>query len=190
MGISDPNAEDACVRRQGRVLLLTGRPGSGKTTVLKAVAARFPPESLGGFYTEEIRVSGERQGFRLVTFDGREDLMAHIHLRGTPRVGRYGVDVAVVDKVASAALQASEDVDLYLVDEIGKMECLSRRFSEAMCALFKSTKTIVATVALRGGSFIAEVKARRDALLWEVTRQNRDELPDRIVAWLGKRNPA
>jgi nucleoside-triphosphatase len=100
------------------------------------------------------------------------------------------VDVAVVDKVASAALQASEDVDLYLVDEIGKMECLSRRFSEAMSALFKSTKTIVATVALRGGSFIAEVKARRDALLWEVTRQNRDELPDRIVAWLGKRNPA
>ncbi|MFZ1060598.1 MAG: nucleoside-triphosphatase, partial [Candidatus Rokuibacteriota bacterium] len=51
-------------RREGHVLLITGNPGSGKTTVIRRVAAALSGRRLGGFYTEEIRVGGERRGFR------------------------------------------------------------------------------------------------------------------------------
>ena len=53
------------------VLLLTGRPGVGKTTVIRKVVEAVHQERLGGFYTEEVREHGRRRGFRAVTFDGK-----------------------------------------------------------------------------------------------------------------------
>jgi nucleoside-triphosphatase len=77
--------------------------------------------------------------------------------------------------------------ELFLVDEIGKMECLSERFIAAMRGLLDSGRVVVATVALRGGGFIAEVKRRRGVTLWEVTRTNRDALPAEVLGWIGAR---
>ena len=153
-------------------------PGSGKTTVLRAVARHV---DAAGFYTEEIRSRGERRGFRIVTFDGQKAVIAHVDYPKTHRVGKYGVDVAAID-ATSAALAKS--ADLYLVDEIGKMECLSDRFVERMRALFDSRCTVLATVASRGDGFIAEVKKREDCELWTLTRPNRHAMPARILEWI------
>ena len=70
------------------VLLLTGRPGIGKTTVIRKVADGLPREALGGFYTEEVRKRGKRQGFRAVTFAGWSRLIAAADHPGLVRVGR------------------------------------------------------------------------------------------------------
>jgi nucleoside-triphosphatase len=166
------------------ILLLTGAPGIGKTTIIKNVAERFKGKRLGGFYTEEIREHGERHGFRLVTFDSQERVIAHVDFPRAHCVGRYGVDVAALNEVVGPALALDNAATVYLVDEIGKMECLSVRFIAAMRALLKSPMILVATIALKGSGFIAEVKQRKDSLLWEVTRENRDGLPARILAWL------
>lgn len=58
--------------------------------------------------------------------------MADVDFRGRDRVGRYGVDVVVIDELAASTLARSRDVSVYLVDEIGKMECLSPAFVKAM----------------------------------------------------------
>jgi nucleoside-triphosphatase len=171
------------------VLLLTGAPGVGKTTVIRAVAGALSGRRLAGFITEEIRAGRERRGFALVTVDGRRARMADVSRPGAPRVGRYGVDVEVIDGMARPALAVREDVELYLVDEIGKMECLSRAFVEAMRALLDTAAPVVATVAARGGGFIEEVKRRRGAVVWEVTRSNRDAMPARVVDWAEPRLP-
>jgi nucleoside-triphosphatase len=92
------------------------------------------------------------------------------------------VDVAAIDEAVAALTKAS--VDLYLVDEIGKMECLSERFVERMRSLLDSKRTVVATVASRGEGFIAEVKQREDCELWTLTRANRDAMPERILRWI------
>lgn len=165
------------------VLLLTGRPGVGKTVVVRKVAASLPGWQLAGFYTEEIRVAGQRQGFRAVTFDGSERIMAHADFRG-PQVGKYGVDVSVIDQLADAELNLHPEVNLYLVDEIGKMESLSQRFIAAMRELLNSRALVLATIAQRGGGFIEKAKQAKGAELLEVTRENRDELPERVLAWL------
>jgi nucleoside-triphosphatase len=174
--------------KPARFLLLTGAPGVGKTTIVRRVAERLAKRRLGGFYTAEIRVSGERQGFRLVGFDGSERVLAHVNFRAAPRVSKYGVDVAALDSVAENLLAPRPDVSVYLVDEIGKMECLSPRFVEAMRGLLDARAVVIATVAVKGGGFIAEVKGRPDALVWEITRANRDAMPERIAAWLAERS--
>jgi nucleoside-triphosphatase len=162
-------------------LLLIGPPGIGKTTALREAARRLGVH-LRGFYTEEIRERGERLGFRLVTFGGDEAVIAHVDLP-PPRVSKYGVDVAGIDRFAAAMLE-SDTTSVYLVDEIGKMECLSSTFVSAMRHLLDSGRPLVATVAQRGGGFIEQVKRRRDVEVWTVTHATRDALPDRIVAWV------
>jgi nucleoside-triphosphatase len=178
-------AENRNHKRQ--VLLITGVPGIGKTTVIRRAAEGLKHKGLRGFYTEEIRKDGERRGFRLVNFDGTTQIIAHVDFRKRHRVGRYGVDAAVLDD-AARLLRPVPDARVYLVDEIGKMECLSDRFIAAMRVLLAGHAPMVATVGAHGGGFIAEVKRRPECELWEVTRVNRDELPARILAWLAERS--
>lgn len=155
----------------------------GKTTVVRAVAGALTHKHIAGFYTAEIRVRGDRRGFRAVTFDGRTAVIASVDFKSAHRVGKYGVDVAAMDAVADALSPAAK-VDIVLVDEIGKMECLSSRFVRAMRAWLQAATPVVATVAQRGGGFITEVKDRAGVELWHVTRATRDDLPTRVLAWL------
>ena len=83
--------------------LLTGSPGSGKTTIIKKALARTKTRA-GGFYTEEIRSNGIRQGFSIVTLNGQEARLAHIDIASLYRVSKYGVDVDRLDEVGVSAL--------------------------------------------------------------------------------------
>ena len=110
-----------------KTLLLTGRPGVGKTTIIYQVTALLGARA-GGFYTQEIRGPGGRKGFRLVTLaaGGPEAVIAHVDIRSRNRVGRYGVDVAALDSVGVAAIRkAIQAKEIVVVDEIGKMEMFS-----------------------------------------------------------------
>lgn len=176
-------AGNACRNVRPHVLLLTGRPGVGKTTVIRRVADGSDKTRLTGFYTEEIREHCERKGFRLIGFGGENRVIAHIDFPKSHRVGKYGVDLTAIEDAASL-LAHDPAVQLYIVDEIGKMECLSPRFVTAMRKLLTGNTPVVAAVGLHGGGFIAEVKRLKQCLLWEVTQDNRDKLPSCVLAWL------
>jgi len=161
---------------RSRHLLLTGSPGCGKTTLLVRFAARVAELHRAGFYTEEVRVAGIRQGFRLVGLDGSEGMLAHVRCRSRQRVGRYGVDVAGFETFLDALDLQGSTAPLVFIDEIGKMECLSPQFVGMMRELFDSGKKVIATVALRGSGFIAEVKARSDCEVVTIDPGNRERI--------------
>jgi nucleoside-triphosphatase len=188
----EPTATDDWQKRVARratALLLTGRPGVGKTTVVRQVAEQLGRRP-GGFYTDEVREGGaskgDRRGFRAVTFAGETWPIADVDRRKPPRVGRYGVDVAAIDRLATL-LRPDREVAVYIIDEVGKMECLSSRFVEATRELLDSGLLVVATVGQKGAGFIADIKRRPDVELWEVTRQNRDDVPARVLGWVEQR---
>lgn len=157
-------------------LFVTGLPGTGKTTLIRKVLDGLSPGvAASGFFTAEIRESGERAGFTVNTLDGGSGVLSHIRFGGGVRVGRYGVDVNGFEGLVLPLLEAGR-AGLYVIDEIGKMECFSRAFCDKVRALLDSGAPVLATVALRGGGFIAEVKTRGDVALFEVTVKNRDRL--------------
>jgi nucleoside-triphosphatase len=167
-------------------LLVTGMPGTGKTTLIRKVLERLPPGmTVSGFFTAEIREAGDRVGFAINTLDGQSGLLAHIRTGGRARVGRYGVDVAGFEGMVLPILEAGR-AGLYVIDEIGKMECFSRAFCDSVRALLDSETPLLGTVALKGGGFIAEVKARSNVALFEMTVKNRDHLIDEILLVLTK----
>ncbi len=170
----------------GRTLLLTGRPGIGKTTVVKTVVETLG-EGAGGFYTEEIRGPGGRQGFRLVTLDGQEAVMAHVNLRGQerPRVTRYGVDVSAIERVGVTAVrQAIARGQLVVIDEIGKMELFCGPFKDVVLKAMNSPHPMLATVMAKPTPWVDSLKLMPHVMVWDVTVQNRDEMPSQVYRWL------
>lgn len=174
----------AASRNSTHILLLTGTPGIGKTTLIRRVVSQLSAYRLSGFYTEEIREAGQRKGFRLVTFYGEEGIMAHVDFDHRYRISKYGVDVSVIDYFAETALALVDEVDVYLIDEIGKMECFSSIFVTKVKLLLNSDKLIVATVAKKGTGLIEAAKHWPDSELWELTMANRDARVKEVITWL------
>ena len=166
------------------VYLLTGRPGSGKTSLIKQFLAEITVKA-GGFYTEEIRERGTRLGFRLVTLDGREALLADIGLKKAPRVGKYGVDVAAMDRVGvPALLAASRDDDIVVIDEIGKMELLSEEFRDAVMKIIGSGRRVLGTIMLQPHPFADAVKGLPGVKVVMLTREGYQQALEEVRWWL------
>ena len=133
---------------------LISSPGSGKTTAIQKVLARIP-RNAGGFYTREMRERGRRVGFRILTLDGQKGVMAHVDIHGPNRVGKYGVDLAVIDDLALGSLKmARSEEALIVIDEIGPMELLSQKFQDEVLEILVGGYDVLGTIAKRKNEFI------------------------------------
>jgi nucleoside-triphosphatase len=157
-------------------ILITGLPGVGKTTLIKKLSQELRDFHPVGFYTEEIREKGIRKGFELISLDGRRGLLSHINVKSPFSVGKYKVDVKGFEEFLHSIQFFGHTVSLIIIDEIGKMECLSERFKKLLRELLDSKKVVVATIALKGGGLIEEIKKRDDTKIFEITYGNRESL--------------
>jgi len=164
--------------------LITGKPGVGKTTLVQKIIKRMGSVNMAGFYTAEIRSKGPRLGFELHGLNGGCRTLAHVEIDSQHRVGRYGVDKDGFEVFLTTLDLLNPDVELIVIDEIGKMELLSNRFRNLVCDALNSDKQVLASIPIKGNKFIREIKQRLDIHLFEVTHGNRDHLPDAIVEGL------
>jgi nucleoside-triphosphatase len=178
-------------KRNAPLHLITGAPGTGKTTAIRTLVSMLPSGSFTGFYTEEMRESGQRVGFRAVTFSASDVVLAHVSFRTGPRVGKYRVDIPAFDKVAVREIDPSiARRRLFVVDEIGRMECFSDYFVKCVLDILASGEAMVGTVAFKGWGLIADVKKIPGASLHRLNAANRESLPldimDGIQDWLSR----
>jgi nucleoside-triphosphatase len=162
-------------------LLITGLPGVGKTTLVKKLSEALKSFHPAGFYTEEIRERGERKGFELISLEGEKALFSHKDIRSPYQVGQYKVDIKGFEEFLDSIAFFNPFSSLIIIDEIGKMECLSDQFKRLLKEILDSGKWVIATIALKGSGLIAEVKERKDVMLFEITRKNRDSLFSEIL---------
>jgi nucleoside-triphosphatase len=161
-------------------ILLTGRPGCGKTTLIKRIVNDLPRRA-GGFYTEEIRDRGTRAGFKIMTLDGKEGVLAHVDFKTCSRVGKYGLDLSALERIGvSAVRQAIQARQLVVIDEIGPMEIRSPIFREAVNEALESELPVLATIFARPLPFTNAIKSRPDVTLIEVRPDNRERLVSKL----------
>src|SRR2546421_12272067 len=96
--------DDESTMQERQKILLSGRPGCGKTTLIKRLVSHLA-QSAGGFYTEEIRDGGTRVGFKIVTLDGDEVVFAHMEIEGSARLGKYRLDLSALEAVGVRAVR-------------------------------------------------------------------------------------
>ena len=165
--------------------LITGRPGAGKTRLVRSVVEALNVPA-GGFYTRERRnAHGLRTGFDLVTLTGQSETLAAIDLKSPHRVGKYGVAVDVIDRFGVPAVEAAvERRELVVIDEIGRMELISTTFQRAVVEAIRRSSLVLGTIMLGSHPFADELKAQRDSFVYEITRDNRDEVRGQVEAQL------
>jgi nucleoside-triphosphatase len=166
-------------------LLIIGLPGVGKTTLIKKLSEALKEFHPAGFYTEEIREGGERKGFELISLQGKRGLLSHQEIRSPYHVGQYKVDINGFEDFLDSISFFNPLTRLIIIDEIGKMECLSDQFKRLLKEILDSGKWVIATIALKGSGLITEVKERKDVKLFEIIKGNRESLFSEILKEVG-----
>ena len=169
-------------------ILICGPPGVGKTTLVKKILKNINLRA-GGFYTEEIKENNRRVGFKIISLDNQEGILAHISIKGAKRVGRYGVNIDDLEGIGVKSLdRAPRNEDLVIIDEIGKMEIFSDKFKEKVLDCLNSEKFVLATIGIGGDKYISRIKERDDVTVFKMNRENRDELRDKVLSLILKEN--
>lgn len=168
---------------------VTGRPGCGKTTLIRKVVAALESRgrpSIGGIYTEELREGHVRKGFAIIDIaTGRRGTLAHTDLPSGPRVGKYRVNLKDIREIAVPAItEALNTKELLVIDEVAPMELASPEFIEAVEAALESERHLLFAVQQRSAHPLA-LRIREEFSIFEVTPSNRDGLFRRLVALFG-----
>jgi nucleoside-triphosphatase len=163
--------------------LLTGRPGSGKSTIIQQLVANLKKQGVkvGGLFCPEIRGPSGRLGFKIIELmSGEERILAYVGQTG-PKVGKYGVNLNNLDEMSRKALETLPQAEVVVIDEIGPMEVRSSLFCDFVRKCLDSNKPVLSAIHKRTESgFIGEIKRRKDVMIFEITPEKRKEILEEL----------
>ncbi|MFQ5838988.1 MAG: NTPase [Thermoplasmata archaeon] len=168
---------------------ITGLPKAGKTYALLKVIEMLEAQgkTVGGMVTEPILSEGRRVGFWVMDWSTKErKVLASREIKSKVMVGKYGVDIEALDEVGVRAVaSATEEADVIVVDEVGKMEMESVAFVESIKDALDSDKPVILTLHKKSRNpLLQDIRRRDDVRILEVTPVNRNLLPYKIVGLL------
>jgi 23S rRNA (uridine2552-2'-O)-methyltransferase len=172
------------------IILLTGQPGTGKTTIVRKTLEQFANRGvrIAGIISDEVRENGLRIGFKITNVStGEHGWLAKKNDQTTKRlrIGAYTVEEEDLEKIGAEALVSatSSKPDLIVIDEIGPMEMTNRHFRENLANILSGTTPVLATV--RQGSRYPEVeKVRQKALWFDITKDNRELVQEKLIRYM------
>ena len=155
---------------------ISSLPSSGKTTLLMEIIKELKLNA-GGFYTSEIREKGIRKGFKIITLDGEEGILAHVNVKSPYQVSKYKVNIEDLEKLGvKSILDTLNQNKVIIIDEVGKAEMYSEKFKKTILAALDSKNKILGTIMLKPNPFCDKIKQRKDTRIFYLTRENREEI--------------
>jgi len=167
-------------------VFITGLPGCGKTSLIKEILKELRLNA-GGFYTQEIREGGIRKGFKIITLDSKEGILAHVNVKSPYRVSKYKVNIKDLEEIGvNSIFEALKKNKICIIDELGKMELYSEKFKKVVLAALDSKNKVLGTIKLTSDPFTDEIKRREDTTIFHLTRENRGEIKKEIKNFLAQ----
>lgn len=175
---------------------ITGMPGVGKTDTLIKIVKSLETHgyTVEGMITEPIVEKNKRVGFYVTDWQTKErEVFAHIDYETKEKVGKYGVDIDALERIGVPAIEKAildENINIIIIDEIGKMEMLSEKFCEMVIEALDSDKPILVTLHKKSRTpLLQDVRRRDDIRILEVTPVNRNLLPYKIEKIMEEKLP-
>ena len=175
---------------------ITGMPSVDKTETLIKIIEKIEKSGykIEGMITETLLEDNKRVGFYVKDWQTNErEIFAHIDFDLKDKVGKYGVDLNVLEKVGVTAIEKAindENIDIIIIDEIGKMEMLSEKFCETVIDALDSDKPILVTLHKKSRTpLLQDIRRRDDIRILEVTAVNKNLLPYKIEKIMAEKLP-
>lgn len=165
-------------------ILITGKPRSGKSTLLEHAVERIEPKV--GILVKELRENGERIAFEMVTHQNNRAIFCDTRVETPHKIGRYFFNLPNLEAMLPSVSHFEHNDFLYL-DEIGQMQLLSAKFKDLTLKFLDSSNTCLATISyIYEDDFTRMVKERKDVILVEITEENREEKATFVTQLIGK----
>jgi len=161
-------------------IFISGKPGCGKTNLIIEILKELDLDA-GGFYTQEIREKGIRKGFKIITSNGKEGILAHINIESPYRVSKYKVNLKDLEEIGvKSILNALSEDKIIVIDEIARMEMFSEKFKRAAEVALDSKNKVFGTIMLKPNPFCDKIKQREDTKIFYLARKNRERIKEEI----------
>ena len=133
--------------------------------------------------------TAKKVGFQIVDWKSKkEGLFAHVDFqtkfKAETEEGVFAVDVDVLEAIGVSAIEAAmkdPEVDIIIIDEVGKMEMHSDRFCKVVTECLDAPKPVIMTLHKKSRNpLLQDIRRRDDVRILEVTPVNKNLLPYKI----------
>lgn len=165
------------------IIVVTGDPGVGKTTVVMRVAEVLKKRGLkvGGVVSREVRRDNTRVGFEFIDLATNETATLASTTGSGPRIGKYLVDLAGCRFAVKVLKEAIENSDIIICDELGPMEFKSEEFVECVGMMLNINKPIITVVHRRLKHPAIDQFRNKASFMINIDIQNRNKAPELLL---------
>ncbi len=125
------------MKKKANVILITGEIGSGKTTLINAIAARLKKVGIeaGGILAPAVYANGVKTGYTIIDIStGDRKLLSQTdEIAGMPQVGKYFFIQEAIDfGMEALSVEKNREMKMVLIDEIGAWELQGQGWASSL----------------------------------------------------------
>jgi nucleoside-triphosphatase len=164
----------------GLNIIITGEPGSGKSTLIRRLLERLPVAPVGFITKKEPAGSDGNESVYICSINGpwtgsmknRVGLCTPGTAVGFPEV---------FESEGVALLTGLPPSSLVVMDELGFMENDARLFCGKVLEILDGDYLVIAAVKLKNTPFLAKVCSHEKSRVYRISQGNRETLADEIL---------
>jgi nucleoside-triphosphatase len=165
---------------------ITGPVGSIKAEALRKIMDMLINDgmTIQGVLVNEIVEHGKLRGYSLFDINTKKRVnFADADIISRVKIDKLGVDTRLLEEILIPSLQkAREEADVIVIDEVGKLENVTKNIQKEIVETLKSEKPLVVTLHKKSRNpVLQEIKALEGIRVFDITPINRNLLPFRVV---------